>query len=416
MVADHPGSLSRRALLGGVAGLATAGALPTAAAGDGDLTVMTRNLYVGVDLFELVEAEDLDDVRTIAGRLLEDARAHPYRARAGALAEEVRAVAPDVVGVQEAALIRTREPSEFDGAHDPGASDVEVDLLELLVSELDALGLDYEVAAETVTNDVEVPADLDGGDREVDVRLTDRTAVLVRQGVETGATHADRFDAALEIPLETVSFSLRRGYSGVDVTIDGRPVTVATTHLESVSPAVRRDQARELLEVLPSDRPVVLAGDVNSGPGRLSDTYEILLESFEDAHAAVSPDAEAATCCYDADLRDDTGELSRRLDVVLYRGGLEAVEVHRVGVGADDRASASVDGESVRLWPSDHAGVVASFELAAAGAATPIGSPTDEASPSGTTVASPVDQPGMGVLAGLGGAALAACARLAGGE
>lgn len=404
--------VSRRSLIGGAAGFAAAGALPTAAAAAGDLTVMTRNLYVGVDLFRLVRAEDLDDVRTIAGRLLEDARRHPYRERAAALAAEIEATAPDAVGVQEAALLRTREPSQFDGAHDPGATDVEVDLLDLLRSELESRGLDYEVAVETVTNDVEVPAELDGGDRELDVRLTDRTAVLVRRGVETGETRAERFDAALDIPIDSAEFSLRRGYSSVDVTVDGEPVTVATTHLESVSPSVRRDQAAELLTALPTDRPVVLTGDVNSGPDRQSGTYETLRESFDDAHATTAADVAGPTCCYDADLAGDGAALSRRVDVVLYRGALEAVSAERVGVDVDGRVEAEVDGESVRLWPSDHAGVVATFELSAGEpTATATQRPGETSTPTSTPGETIDEQSGMGLLAGLGAAVLAALVR-----
>ena len=45
--------------------------------------------------------------------------------------------------------MRTREPSEFDGEHDPGASDVLVDLLASFRDALSARGLSYEVAAST---------------------------------------------------------------------------------------------------------------------------------------------------------------------------------------------------------------------------------------------------------------------------
>lgn len=414
-------SITRRSLLGGTA-LAAVGAAPTAAADGRGLVVMTRNLYVGVDLFRLARAEDLDDLRTIAGELFEDARDHPYRARAAAIAAEIEATAPDAVGVQEAALVRTREPSEFDGEHDPGATDVAVDVLALLVSALDARGLDYRVAVETVTNDVEVPAELDGGDREIDVRLTDRTAILVREDVETGETRSERFDADLPVPLDSVEFSLRRGYSSVAVRLDDATVTVATTHLESFGRGVRREQAAELRDVLPTDRPVVLASDLNSGPDGRSGAYDTLRESFEDAHEAATTDAAAPTCCYDADLRGDDGALSQRVDVALYGGRLEAVDGERVGVDPDGRATAEVDGESVRLWPSDHAGVVASFELPDEdpivmaseppdGTPTPTPTPTPTSRSTSTPDEAPDEQSGMGLLAGAGATVAAVVAR-----
>lgn len=409
-------SITRRSLLGGVGGLAVGTALPTVAADGPGLTVMTRNLYVGVDLFRLTRAADLDDLRRIAGELYADAIAHPYGARADALAAEIEAAGPDVVGVQEAALLRTREPSEFDGEHDPGATDVAVDLLERLVGALDARGLSYGVAVETVTNDVEVPAEVDGGDREIDVRLTNRTAVLVREDVETGETRSGRYDADLAIPLESVEFTLRRGYAGVDVSVGDGPVTVVTTHLEALAQGVRREQAAELRDLLPDDRPVVVTGDVNSGPDSQSGAYDTLRETFADAHEEATADVAGPTCCYDPDLRGGDAGLSQRVDVVLYRGGLEVVDARRVGVDPDARATAEVDGESIRLWPSDHAGVVASFERSAAepiatATGTAPAEPTPSTTPTSTPDEAPDEQTGLGLLAGAGAVVAAVLAR-----
>ena len=94
---DDSPSVTRRGLLGGAAGLAAIGGLPTAAADSHGLRVATRNLYVGVNLFALAAADDFDDLRRIAGELLADARAHPYEARADVFAAEVAATEPDVV-------------------------------------------------------------------------------------------------------------------------------------------------------------------------------------------------------------------------------------------------------------------------------------------------------------------------------
>ena len=99
---------------------------------------------------------------------------------------------------------------------------------------------------------------------------------------------------------------------------------------------------------------------MNSGPGGSGGAYRLLTESFEDAHARLRPDAAGDTCCQDADLRNDASRLSRRIDVVLARG-LKPLDVERVGEDRDDRVSVEVDGTPTRLWPSDHAGVVATF-------------------------------------------------------
>ncbi|PSP77172.1 hypothetical protein BRC81_10310 [Halobacteriales archaeon QS_1_68_20] len=96
--------VSRRTLLGGVAGIAAGRTLPATATAGQTVTVLTRNLYAGVDLSALFEASALADVRQVAGRMLETVRAHPYAARMEAVAAEIAATRPDVVGLQEAAL------------------------------------------------------------------------------------------------------------------------------------------------------------------------------------------------------------------------------------------------------------------------------------------------------------------------
>ena len=377
-------SLSRRGLLGGVAGLAASTGLPGAAgAGGPDLSVMTRNLYVGVDLFRLFEARSIADVRRIAGQLLVELASHPFSARAEAIAAEVAASDPDVVAVQEAIDLQTRNlgasddsspdtadesPSDTTDDASPDTGAVSVDFLDLLTASLAARGLSYEVVAETITTDVAVPAAVDGG--EVDVRLTDRVALLVRDGIETDRSRTGTFESALSISMEDADLSVRRGYCLVDVTVDSCELTVGTTHLESADGGRRLEQARELLDRLPADGPVVLAGDVNSGPGAETAAYDLLVESFEDAHSTLRTDADGFTCCHATDLQNDDDRLSRRIDVVLSRGCLRPVAVERVGADPADRLTTEVDGETVQLWPSDHAGVVASFEVSTSTAPT----------------------------------------------
>ena len=391
--------LSRRRLLRAAAGLAGASAATPAAASEPELSVMTRNLYLGVDLFRLFGAEDREELRAVAGELLAGVRAHPYAARADAIAAEVARTAPDVVCLQEAALVRTRAPSRFDGDHDPGATDVLVDLLDLLSAQLAARDLGYTVASALVTNDVEMPAETDEG--PVDLRLTDRVAVLVRDEAAVTATRGGRFAAGVPVPLETVELTIRRGFAGVDLTVGGRPVVVASTHLESLADGVRAAQAGALADRLPDDRPVVVGGDLNSGPDHSPGAYERLRESFEDAHSARRPDAAGHTCCHDTDLRNATPSLSRRVDALLYRGTGPPTAVTQVGADAGARVRAEVDGDSVRVWPSDHAGVVASLPVPA----TATGTPTATATPTTTPTApatpdnTPESQPGMGLVA-----------------
>ncbi|WP_436908222.1 endonuclease/exonuclease/phosphatase family protein [Halosimplex marinum] len=400
---------SRRAVLAGLAAAPTGLAgLAAGSARDAPAraTVATWNAYLGVDLFALFDARSLEDVRTIAGDLLADARHHPYAARAGAVADGIVAAEADAVALQEAARLRSipRDSAADDATAADGtatgdtAADGETvaDLLDLVVEALADRGRPYEVAAEAVTTDVRLPADTDDG--RVDVGFTDRVALLVREGVDARDARSGRYDERLTFPLFGTdrSVTLRRGYCFVDATLDGAPVTLGSTHLESASSRVRERQAEELVDALP-DGPVVVGADLNSGPGGPTAAYDAVTAELTDAHTAVRPDEPGDTCCQPSRLRNDRSRLSKRVDAVLSTDSAEPRAVERLGADPEDRVEATVDGEDVTVWPSDHAGVAATVDLPGAATPTPTstarstatGTPTGTASPSGTPAESP---------------------------
>jgi hypothetical protein len=62
------------------------------------LTAMTRNLYIGADLFAPFQSEDpLGAAEQVWAEIL----ASSFAARAGAIADEIVGASPDVVGLQE---------------------------------------------------------------------------------------------------------------------------------------------------------------------------------------------------------------------------------------------------------------------------------------------------------------------------
>jgi hypothetical protein len=84
---------------------------------------------------------------------------------------------------------------------------------------------------------------------------------------------------------------------------------------------------------------------------------------FVDAWAEKRPHEDGFTCCQDPALRNPESQLSERVDLVFWRGPKQhgnagivgGVHVTRVGVDPAKRING--------LWPSDHAGVVATFRL-----------------------------------------------------
>ncbi|RJX44438.1 hypothetical protein DM826_02130 [Halonotius aquaticus] len=351
---------SRRAVLGSVAGLtAGVGAISRAAATSpaSTVTVMTRNAYLGVDLSNLLQAGSNLEFYARIGRFLNDFDPTIYAARAEAIAAEIESQQADIVGLQEAGQLRTKRPGETDDEA------LAFNFLTRIVSALEDRDLSYRVAADTVTTDIELSGELSDG--EVTLDLADRDALLVREGVEVTETVADTFDETItvKIPTNSGDVTLHRGYCTANIRVGGVDLTVSTTHLESTAMEPRRRQAEELLTILPSDRPVILCGDFNSGPRAETETYGLLTETLNDPYAALRPDANGSTCCQAADLQNDDSQLDRRIDGTLYRGDLHPTAIGRVGHRPDDRITIQSDGEMVRLWPSDHAGVVATFDL-----------------------------------------------------
>jgi endonuclease/exonuclease/phosphatase family metal-dependent hydrolase len=352
---------TRIPLLLAVAGAALlSGACDDSPTGDGsdgsEVTVMTRNLYLGADIFRLTEASSAAEVPVIAAEIFATMEANDFEARAGALAAEIEAASPHLVGLQEVELYRIQDPSDYvTGTPGENATTVYIDFLAVLMDSLDARGLDYGVASQVENADVELPA-AKSATEFFDVRLTDRDVILARSDVDTRAATSAGYSARVpyEIaPGDTVWFE--RGYTHVSATVGDADFLFVNTHLEvSAGGAlffVQSAQAAELLTALGAATPVVAVGDFNTEVGE--PPYEVLMDSFTDAWTAVSGDG--LTCCQ-PELLTSSEPLTSRIDLILYRGDVEVVSAEVVG---DDPADRTTGG----LWPSDHAGVVATLRI-----------------------------------------------------
>ena len=204
---------------------------------------MTRNLFLGADLRPVYAAlsERLADVPDAVAGVLGMVQLTDFPARARAIAGEIEAARPDLIGLQEAAVWRS--------------SSYEADNLELLEAELVNRGLRYRRVATVANGDVEL-----GG-----VALTDRDAILARVDLDITDAAAGTFSNALRVSTARGEFPLKRGWASVD----GGGIRFITTHLESASArAVQTLQMGELLAgPANTPLPVVIAGDFNAHAG-----------------------------------------------------------------------------------------------------------------------------------------------------
>jgi endonuclease/exonuclease/phosphatase family metal-dependent hydrolase len=321
------------------------------------VTVETRNIYLGGPV-ELVLGAPLAQVPAAVQAVATTVQATDFPTRAKALAAEIKAHQPDLVGLQEVGLWRSQTPG--DGPPTPygngtAATHVDYDFLEILQTELSNLGLAYDPVATATNLDIELT-----GASGTDYRYTDRDVILARHGVSTSNPKSGAFTAKLPVTLGGTgsggpSLQVPRGWTMVDVQVGGKSFRFVNAHLEAFDPATNAAQGMELIQLAGRDLPVVMVGDFNSGPG--VPTYYsrnlAFTAGYEDAWNAVSS-TEVFTCCHDPGLMQPSVAFDSRVDMVLVRG-VSAKSAVIVGT--------SEMGTSPPLWSSDHAGVVAGLEL-----------------------------------------------------
>ncbi|MGW5364515.1 endonuclease/exonuclease/phosphatase family protein [Actinopolymorpha pittospori] len=331
---------------------------PAAAAHDDRQTqvrVMTQNMYVGADLGVLFEARTPREFAAAVTLVYQQLLASDPAERAAAVAREIAQNKPDLVALQEADIVRTGQPP---------ATNVESDQLKALLAALDRLGLHYETVAIVPEQDVEAPSLLG-----FDVRLSERNAILARadahRHVKVSNLQAQTYAIQETFQTPVASIIGRNGWTSVDATVNGRTFRFVTTHLQPAPPFVTTQlaQARDLVaSAANTELPVVFAGDFNATANDPQNptfpTYQFLLNSgFTDAWTEEHPNDPGFTCCQAPDLRNPVSTLSVRIDLVLFRGPFDVKDIHLVGNRQGDRTPSG-------LWPSDHAGVVATLKLA----------------------------------------------------
>jgi endonuclease/exonuclease/phosphatase family metal-dependent hydrolase len=323
-----------------------------ASADDGHrLRVMTQNLYVGSFFQELNAAKTPSEIIAAATLTYQHILATRPAERAVVIADEIASLRPDFVGLEQAAILRTGTA--------PPATTVTFDLLQSLLQELAARGVRYETVAVKPGLDAEAPTALG-----FNVRLTLRDALIVRADLlEQGQVKLSNLQIRQYIAASTDT----EGYSSIDVTWRGRQFRFVTTHFALVSLAV--PQALELVQTAANTTlPVVLVCDCNANPDNPADpifqnypAYLLLKNAgFVDVFRTARPSDPGFTFGQAENLLNVISTMSHRIDLVQFRGPFTVEDVQVVGASPADRTR-------LGLWPSDHAGVVATLTMGSPG-------------------------------------------------
>ena len=345
----------------------------------GPLKVMTQNVYVGGDIL-LPLSVPPEDFEEAAALVIQQIIATNFPERAIALADEMLAQRPDLIGLQEVYVVRVCLRVA------PSICPVDQDYLELLLDNLNADAPLYREAS-TVTNVslLNLPATLPDG-TEILVSLTDRDVILARAGVATSNPVSANFQARLPVNNPALpGFAVIRGYTMVDARVAGRDYRFLNTHLEvsgagsDLEPVFRAVQAAQALELVGPGGPLfgddhtqVVVGDFNSNPfegpyvpcvapdGMCPTPYAVLsgFNYIDTWLERVGAWELGNTCCQATLLDNEESELYERIDLTWVRpapdhyGGpvVRGVQAEVVG---DEVADKTPSG----LWPADHAGV-----------------------------------------------------------
>ena len=325
-----------------------------------DVTVMTRNIYLGGNIFRVVGASDIADFERRAGELWAEVQSTDFvGTRAALIAREIRRTRPDLIGLQEVAVWR-RSPNGVKDGDATLSTQVVYDFLKTLRQRMARLGLRYAVAVKQRETDIEAP--IDAG---YDVRLTMFDVILVkkRKGLRVTRRLKSNYNATIGVPTPAGVKTSRRGWGAVDVRFKGKRFRFLNTHLEAFADAQREAQARELIArggPLRGKRQYIVVGDFNSDPNGTespSAAFDIL-DGFGLVDEWPRRFGPGFSCCLeDSGARDlNAGGFDHRIDLILAKPKLRAIRGQVVGDEVGDRAPNG-------LWPSDHAGVVTRLRL-----------------------------------------------------
>jgi endonuclease/exonuclease/phosphatase family metal-dependent hydrolase len=319
-----------------------------------ELGVMTQNLYLGSSLDAALAATTIPDFLAAANTIWGTVQATNFPARSDAIADEIAANKPDLIGLQEVTKWTVAG----------GSTTSSLDFLAILQQDLVDRGLNYSVAA--VSNNADLPpvpllTFCTGGPLTCTVKLQDRDVILVNNDNPdlTWSNPKSGLYQTQEVltgPVGPLSFD--RGWASIDGTLSGKKFHYANTHLEvETFPSVQQAQGQEFLAgPAKAGGAVIATGDFNSAAdGSTTTTYADLTKSYFDDAWNTNPGNPGLSCCQNSALTNPTSQLASRIDLVLTHGAAKNIDAKLIG-------NTPFQG-TPPFWPSDHAGVVATVRI-----------------------------------------------------
>jgi len=317
------------------------------------LKVMTQNLYLGSSLDAAIDATTLVGFLIAVADIYETVQSTNFPARAEAIAAEVAANNPDIIGLQEVSNWTSA------GAGAPPS----LDFLVILQEALQNQGLSYSVAAVSDNANIGPIPLLFPCSGSCSLTFEDRDVILVNDGsldLEISNPQSGHYatQQVLEIPEVDQQLSFDRGWCSIDGKLQGKKFHFVNTHLETETyAAVQEAQGQEFLAgPAKAGGAVIATGDFNSAAdGSTTRTYARLTKSYFDDAWDLNRGDPGFSCCQNSGLTNTSSELNSRIDLVLTHAASRALDANLIGDLPLDVGPP--------FWPSDHAGVVATLRI-----------------------------------------------------
>ena len=328
---------------------------------------MTQNLYLGADIFKVVDAAYIQDEE---GNLIPnpDPYAIPvavadvfqtmlytnFPERAEAIADQIARRKPHVIGLQEASTYYIQTESDFSEGNPVKANELVIDFYTTLNAALKARGLYYQ--AFFVTNaDIEMPmVNPNSPTMLSDVRLVDHDVILVRKGLRAKDVYNDNYYFNLSLNLGGFEVEFTRGYITVLVSIQGEKYRFLNTHLEvrgdegSEFRVIQALQMNELLQLFENEKhPIIMLGDFNSSDDDevfIHDIYgpivppywQAIYNGYSDSWLHQKNPSDGYTSGFDEYVSDPTAELTTRIDLIFVDQKILAIKKVKADVVGDE--------------------------------------------------------------------------------
>jgi endonuclease/exonuclease/phosphatase family metal-dependent hydrolase len=311
-----------------------------------EVRALTQNMYVGAALAPVLGAKTVEEFKVAITAFYQNVLATKPAERAAAMAAEIAKQRPDFVALHEAWILSV-------------GGIVQMDLLKSVRDDLQALGQPYDLVPGGIVTleDIALPPSLGN------IHLTDQDAILMRTDVDIQpiGVQSQHFPTPIILPTPLPPpfnrITLHAGYVSVDAIVRSLPLRFVSVHLIP-NPGTILAHTNELLQLAAKTTtlPLVFGGDFNTTADDPSNPSYVIYQTLINAGLtdAWNPQRPGPTAAQDPSLLNAQSLLDHRIDLILFRGAFAAQPINLIGNKPSDRTPSG-------LWPSDHAGIVATL-------------------------------------------------------